>query len=142
MDMEFGRRIRALREEAGLSQKQLADKLFVSPAAVGNWEQNSRIPSGKSILKMADVFGEEKFFGTPIDLDLLEKIYRLMPDALVKSGKNPDPLEFALLGLWIYQNYRELFGGSDIGPGVSFAVKDSLKNKGKPDFERMPSTES
>ena len=41
----FKDRLKELREKAGLSQYELANKLFVSRSAVAKWENGSGIPS-------------------------------------------------------------------------------------------------
>ena len=41
---EFGENIRKAREEKGITQQTLADKLFVSRQAVSRWENGSRYP--------------------------------------------------------------------------------------------------
>ena len=51
-----GLRIAALRREAGLSQAQLAQKLQISPSAMGMYEQGRREPSLQLIGEMARIF--------------------------------------------------------------------------------------
>ena len=53
----FGPRIAALRREAGLSQSQAAQKLGVSPSAIGMYEQGRREPSMETVVAMAELFG-------------------------------------------------------------------------------------
>ena len=53
----IGIRIAALRREAGLSQAQLAQKLQISPSAMGMYEQGRREPSLQLLGDMAKVFG-------------------------------------------------------------------------------------
>ena len=50
-----GLRIAALRREAGLSQAQLAQKLQISPSAMGMYEQGRREPSLQLIGELARV---------------------------------------------------------------------------------------
>ena len=52
-----GIRIAALRREAGLSQAQLAQKLQISPSAMGMYEQGRREPSLQLLGEMARVLG-------------------------------------------------------------------------------------
>lgn len=51
----LGKRIAALRSAKGLNQKQLAEKLNVSPSSVGMYEQGRREPSLELIVEMAGV---------------------------------------------------------------------------------------
>ncbi|MBR1629529.1 MAG: helix-turn-helix transcriptional regulator [Lachnospiraceae bacterium] len=53
MDNMFGENLRKLREEKGLSQKQLGQQVFVSPSAIANWEIGRRLPDAVMILRLA-----------------------------------------------------------------------------------------
>ncbi len=53
----LGARIAALRREAGLSQRELADRLDVGASTVGMYEQGRREPSGEKLVALADTFG-------------------------------------------------------------------------------------
>lgn len=53
----LGPRIAALRRNAGLSQSELAQKLKISPSAVGMYEQGRREPSVDTLAALAKVFG-------------------------------------------------------------------------------------
>ena len=55
--MTVGERIRILRKEAGLTQKQLGEKLGVSASMIGQYETNSRKPKLETLIKIADYFG-------------------------------------------------------------------------------------
>lgn len=54
---EFGRRLRILREDAGLRQYQLAMKINASPASVSTWECNKCEPSMETLVEIAQLFG-------------------------------------------------------------------------------------
>lgn len=51
----LGERIAALRRAKGLSQKQLAEKLNISPSAIGMYEQGRREPSLAIIMELAEI---------------------------------------------------------------------------------------
>lgn len=53
----ISQRIRELRAEKGISQKNLAHQLFVSPQAISKWERNDATPNPEAITKMAEIFG-------------------------------------------------------------------------------------
>ena len=53
----LGARIAALRREAGLTQAELAQRLRISPSAVGMYEQGRREPSADTLVAMAQLFG-------------------------------------------------------------------------------------
>lgn len=53
----IGPNIKKLRLQHGLTQKNLADKLFVSAQAVSRWENDGVEPSISTILELAKIFG-------------------------------------------------------------------------------------
>lgn len=53
----IGPNIKKLRLQHGLTQKNLADKLFVSAQAVSRWENDEVEPSINTILELAKIFG-------------------------------------------------------------------------------------
>ena len=53
----IGTNIKKLRLEQGMTQKALADKLFVSAQAVSRWENNEVEPSIGTIIELAKIFG-------------------------------------------------------------------------------------
>ena len=53
----FAGTLRKLREEKGLSQKQLGEKVFVTRSAVARWENASRLPDAVMIVRLADCLG-------------------------------------------------------------------------------------
>ena len=54
--VDFGTKIKGLRQQAGLTQKQLADRLWLSKATVSYYEQSLRYPSPEILVKLAGVF--------------------------------------------------------------------------------------
>lgn len=53
----IGNQIKKLRSEREMTQKELADLLFVSPQAVSRWENEEVEPSVATITKLAEIFG-------------------------------------------------------------------------------------
>ena len=53
----IGANIKKLRLQHGMTQKNLADKLFVSAQAVSRWENDEVEPSIGTILELAKIFG-------------------------------------------------------------------------------------
>jgi transcriptional regulator with XRE-family HTH domain len=53
----MGARIAALRRQAELSQAELAQRIGVSPSAIGMYEQGRREPAADLLVAMAKVFG-------------------------------------------------------------------------------------
>lgn len=52
----FGDRLRELREKSGMTQQQLAERIWVSKAAISNYELYERNPSPEILIKLAKVF--------------------------------------------------------------------------------------
>ena len=73
--MELSEKIQALRKEHGLTQEQLAEKLFVSRTAVSKWETGRGTPSIESLQTIAKLFS--------VSLDEL-----LSPEELIAVAKN------------------------------------------------------
>lgn len=42
--MEFGEQLRKAREDKGMTQQNLADKIFVTRQSVSRWERGERYP--------------------------------------------------------------------------------------------------
>ena len=53
----FAETLRKLREEKGLSQKQLGTQMFVNHSTVARWENGSRLPDVAMISRLADCLG-------------------------------------------------------------------------------------
>lgn len=54
--VDFGTKLKKLRQNAGLTQKQLADRLWLSKATISYYEQSLRYPSPEVLVKIAEVF--------------------------------------------------------------------------------------
>lgn len=50
-------KMRRLREEKKLTQKELAAKLYVTPSTISKWETGVAVPDIYAITRMSDVFG-------------------------------------------------------------------------------------
>ena len=53
----LGERIKRLRAERGITQKELADDMGVTDGSISHWEQGSRQVGMSLVLKLADYFG-------------------------------------------------------------------------------------
>lgn len=54
---QYATRIQSLRKELGMSQKDLAQIIGVTPSAVTLWESGVRFPRGKALSKLAKALG-------------------------------------------------------------------------------------
>ena len=59
MNTVFASTLRKLREEKGLSQKELGQLLFVNHSTVARWESATRLPDASMIPRIANCLGED-----------------------------------------------------------------------------------
>ena len=55
--MTFGEKLKKLRNDNGMTQDQLAEKLFVTRTAISKWETNNGYPSIDSLKALSNLFG-------------------------------------------------------------------------------------
>ena len=74
----FKDKLRKLREEKGLSQYELADKIFVSRSAIAKWENGFGMPSIESIEILCEFFGVTKEYLLQEDepLQIIENVQK------------------------------------------------------------------
>ena len=54
--MELGKQIKKYRQEAGLSQEELANRIYVSRQTISNWENEKSYPDVNSLVLLSEVF--------------------------------------------------------------------------------------
>ncbi|MBC5582854.1 helix-turn-helix transcriptional regulator [Eggerthella sp. NSJ-70] len=131
--MDFGEKLKALRIERGLTQEQLAAKLYVSRTAVSKWETGGGSPNLDSLQAVA------RLFDVSVD-DLLstDDLIVLARDERRSSARSGGMLSFGLLDmLAVVFAFLPLYGvddgsfvrmasladyGASVDFGVSFAV--------------------
>ena len=59
MNANFAETLRKLREEKGLTQKQLGKQMFVNHSTIARWEKGSRLPDAAMILRLARSLGAD-----------------------------------------------------------------------------------
>lgn len=89
--MALGEKIKACRQDAGMSQEKVAELVGVSRQAVTKWEANQSAPNTENLFKLAEIFG------TTVDLLLAsqqagtspaEQIYSLCKMEEEKKAEN------------------------------------------------------
>ena len=55
--MNFGEKLKKLRKDNGLTQEQLAEKLYVTRTAVSKWETGNGYPAIDSLKMISELFG-------------------------------------------------------------------------------------
>ena len=68
MNIKLAENIKSLRAERGLSQKELATRLSVSPQAISRWENGLAYPDMEMLPRLADIFqvSVDRLFGREI----------------------------------------------------------------------------
>ena len=54
--MELGKQVATRRKLLGLTQEQVADRIFVSRQSISNWETNKTYPDIQSFLLLSQLF--------------------------------------------------------------------------------------
>ncbi len=54
--VDFGRKLKELRIQEGLSQKQLAERVKVTKSVISYYELQERYPSPEILIKLANIF--------------------------------------------------------------------------------------
>ncbi len=55
--VDLGKRLKDLRKEQGLTQQQVADRVWVSKAMISSYELSNRAPSYEVLIKLSKLFG-------------------------------------------------------------------------------------
>lgn len=96
--VEFGKRLRSLRKEKNLTQKQFASLIGVQNSIISFYEVGDRVPSPEVVMKLASVFhvttdyllGVEK--EETINVSCLDdddkKLVRMLIDTLQKKNQS------------------------------------------------------
>ena len=127
--MELGKQIKMYRQEAHLSQEELANRVYVSRQTISNWENDKSYPDVNSLVLLSEIFqisldklikGDIEVMKDVIQKEEIEKmnrygrIYTIMLIATVVSAA---PL-FMWLGLWAFIPWGILWAFS-----IYFALK-------------------
>lgn len=104
--MELGSHIKARRAELGISQGELAGRIYVSRQTVSSWENDKTYPDVQSLLLLANVFG------TTID-ELVRGDVDTMKETVEKDVRLVKRLSYVMVGFlalmllamvwWTYQ---------------------------------------
>lgn len=87
----FPERLRKLREDKGLLQRELADKLNLSRVAITHYEQGTRQPEWNTLQKIADVFDVtvDYLLGRK---DMVDKAQRDNEPETIATHRTDDPM--------------------------------------------------
>lgn len=92
----FGTFVCVLRKEKGLTQKEVAERLFISPKAISKWETGVNIPDTSLLIPLADMLGvsvTELLMCKRMEVDEVmdtEKVEGIVKTAIAYSEENPE----------------------------------------------------
>ena len=89
--MDFNEKLQQLRTKSGLTQEQLAEKVFVSRVAVAKWESGRGYPNLDSLKRIAKVFN--------VSIDDLLSSEELIDIAEVQTNNKGKILRTLVLGI-------------------------------------------
>lgn len=119
-----GNRIAKARKKVNISQAELAERLFISPQAVGKWERGESVPDIITVSRLAEIFGVDlNYFSGNSQIEDDEAAFKLVSNRITgieqTSGQNTDS-----------SHPHELmnFNGSNL-PGSDFAGVTAHKRK-------------
>jgi transcriptional regulator with XRE-family HTH domain len=115
--MTLGEKLKALRTSAGLTQKQLAEKVGVSDKSLGYYETNERTPRKNTIASISEYFNVPAEFLTQESEDDFEKLAQY---ADRESGKAEADR--------IIKDVQGLFAGGKLSEEDRDAVMLTLQN--------------
>ena len=78
--MLTGQKIAELRIKAGLTQEQLADRLYVTRTMVSKWERDICQPDRNTILKIADIFSVSPDEIMSVEDAVINELFKLVSD--------------------------------------------------------------
>lgn len=93
--MELGTQIKQHRKALGISQDELAERIFVSRQSISNWETGKTYPDIHTLLLLTEVF--DVSFDELIKGDVEEMKQEI--NAQERTGFNRDTVCFAVLGI-------------------------------------------
>lgn len=121
--MEIGSHIREHRMESGLSQDDLAERIYVSRQTISNWETGRTYPDVQSLLLLSTLFGTTTDSLIKGDVETMAKVmdeaakrYHRIATTAVVSG-----VVFLALAVWLAFQ-MEWGWGAQMAPSAVFAV--------------------
>lgn len=121
---QLGKKIRELRTMNSLSQQQLADLMFVTRKAVGNWENGKRTPDAYTLQRLAAVLNVEVMV-------LLEAQHRIKKSAederhIIIVDRDPDILKYFVRQMTETLPDEQIWGFRRANEALLFARSNSV----------------
>lgn len=93
---QFGAFVSELRKEKGFTQKEVAERLFISPKAISKWETGVNIPDTSLLIPLAEMLGvsvTELLMCKRMEVDEVmdtKKVEGIVKTAIAYSEENPE----------------------------------------------------
>ncbi|QPZ41501.1 helix-turn-helix transcriptional regulator [Bacillus halotolerans] len=114
--MSFGHKLKTLRKQRGLTQKELAEKLFLSQSSITRFEKDEILPTSETLSKIAN------FFDVSIDF-LLNR-----PQPLPKKNSNLEKAFNEAIEELKDEETLLFMKNGDIDEETAELIKKALKN--------------
>ena len=115
----IGENIKNLRSNANMTQKDLADMLYVTSQAVSRWENNEVEPSVSTLSQIAEIFG------VTVDVIIGRKIEKEEPEVVTETKYVYQEPVKTVIGVCSKCN-KPLYDSKEIGKNLSGAQTGSL----------------
>ena len=88
MSMLFADTLKKLRTEKGFSQRELAEKMYVTRTAITKWESGNRLPDAAMIKRLSEVLGVDvnTLFSAVAESDECPNIILVDDNAVILNG--------------------------------------------------------
>ena len=88
MNMLFADTLKKLRTEKGLSQRELAERMYVTRTAITKWESGNRLPDAAMIKRLSEVLGTDvnTLLSAVAESDEYPNIILLDDNAVILNG--------------------------------------------------------
>ncbi len=111
----FGAFLSQLRREQGLTQKELAAKVFVSDKAVSKWETGVSIPDVSVLLPLADALGVSvtellEYRRLPREEPLQSQQVEQLLQKAISCSEDPNPRPGLKRRVWVYLLFLAIAG--------------------------------
>ncbi len=91
MSKLFAETLKKIRTEKGLSQRELAERLFVTRTSVNRWENGSRLPDAAMLLRLSKALGVDIniLFNAAAESDTPPRVIMVDDNRIILNGGMP-----------------------------------------------------
>ena len=119
--MEIGKQIQKYRAAVGMSQEELADRIYVTRQTLSNWENEKTYPDINSLLRLSDLFHISLDELVKGDLQIMEEKIKQEDIARFRRENNILKITLGLCGVsflvWLLVNQSLHVQCHELHPG-------------------------